>query len=353
MLILKYVMIIALFSINHCFSADDAFGLLEFRNKGRLKAFNTMPDSANKIDEDWWGLIDKKDVIFEYTTEIDESLIDDSESLSDYAKAQKTELLLKTIMGSVLTNKIHFFDKDEIPSNQFAPLFSYYTVIDQATDLSRDLLLKIRTEGYTQVEISDLDYDGDKYNYLFTHSGVPRYIFARWFNEVFKEHEPGFRMQNPELNIQSYDPLGQLIRPSTRVRFDPKCSDPKSCDHTDVFEILDAEIEACYNKRPEVPFRYFKPKLATIGNNMGGINGALGRRFGNPDKEGIPLSKKEAIETSISAYLNVRRSNHLSYLEMKKAGYLEVDPGEEVAELTASARLALANMERNSGSVRF
>ena len=352
-LILKYLILIVFFSINYSSSNDDPFGMLEYYDTCRLKAFNTTPDSENKIDEDWWGLIDKNDVILEYTTEIDESFIDDSESLTDYAKAQKADLLLKTIVGSVLTNKIHFFDKDEIPSNPLDPLFSYYTVIDQATDLSRDLLAKIRANGYALIDATDLDHYGNKYNNLFTYSGVTPCVFACWFNKVFKAHEPGFVMQNPGLSIKSYDPSEQFIRPGTRLRFDPRCSDPKLCDHTDVFEILDEEIEACYNKRPDVPFRYFKPKSPTIGNTRGGSNGTLGRKFGNPDVADLSLAKKEVIEGSMRDYLDVRRLLSPLYLEVKRRSYLEVDSDDEVSELSERAVLALDTMARNADSERL
>lgn len=350
-----YWVVILFFTAPFGFASSEvgAFGTLEYRNACRLKAFNATPNAENKIDQDWWGLIDKNDVIREYTTEIDESLSDDSEFLAGYACANKTELLFKSIMGSVLVDKEYSFDKSKMPTHLFDPLYLYYKVIDQIVDLSRDLFLKIRTVGYTPVDISDLDYDGIKYSVLFRCSGVARHTFARWFNEVFKEHEPGFRMQYPNLSIHSYNPSEHFVGPNNRLSFDPRCNHISLCDHADVFEIFDDEIEACYNKRYEIGFRAFKLKLAAAENNKGGINGALGRRFGNPDKEDLPLDKKEAIEASIRDYLNARRSLYSHYLKTKEADYLEVDLGEEAVELSANARLALDNMKKNAQGHRF
>ena len=351
MLILKYVIIIALFGINHSFSADesDAFDLLEFRNKGRLKAFNIEPDSANKIDEEWWGLIDKTLAIMEYTSEIDESLFDDSELLFEHAINQKTELLLKTIMGSAITDQGYMLDEsDFLSTGQHNSLFPYYKLVTQASGLLQDLLAKIRTEGYTPINISDLDCYENKYSYLFTYCGVPRNLFPRWFNEVFKEHEPGFRMQNPGLSIHSYDPT------NTRVRFDPRCSDPASCDHSELFEILDEEIEACYGVPPGNPFRSKKPKSASEQNSIGNQHSrALGRRFGNPDAEGLSSGQKRSIKTLICRYLNALRSKYQASLASKQSCYLEVDLGETATGLSKEASDALNNMLENSKSERF
>ncbi|MDP4725315.1 MAG: hypothetical protein NWS47_03385, partial [Alphaproteobacteria bacterium] len=134
---------------------------------------------------------------------------------------------------------------------------------------------------------------------------------------------------------------------------DPRCSNPELCDHTDVFEILDEEIEACYSKRPNVPFRYFKQKSLTIGNTRGGSNGTLGRKFGNPDAADLSLAKKEAIEGSMRDYLNVRRLLSPLYLEVKRRSYLEVESDEEVSELSERAVLALDTMARNADSERL
>lgn len=353
-LIFKYLIVIVFFSVNYSFSDDDPFGMLEHYDAYRLKAFNTTPDSENKIDEAWWGLTDKNAVISEYTIEINESLFDDSDLLSEHVKALETKLLLKTIIGSAITSKEYLFDKSKIPPTSLNdPCFSYYSMIDQASDLSLELITHIRSHGYEPIDAGILYLYEDKFANLFACSGVSPCVFARWFNEVFKAHEPGFVMQNPGLSIKSYDPSEQFIRPGTRLRFDPRCSDPELCDHTDVFEILDEEIEACYSKRPNVPFRYFKPKSSAIGNTRGGSNGALGRKFGNPDAAGLSLAKKEAIEGSMCDYLNVRRLLSPLYLEIKRRSYLEVDSDEEVSELSERAVLALDNMARNAGSERF
>lgn len=344
----------------HGFASDetDAFSMLEFRYGHRRETFNKEPNLEGKVEDFLLGLTKKETAVFEYTTEIDESLVDDEDELSKlvdgeaiakYSTFKKVEILLKAIMGSVLTDPKYQFDKDDIPALTLAdPLFSHYTIIDQVNDLSRDLVVKIRNDGYAGIDIPDIDLYGVKYISLFNQHGITKERFVHWFNEAFSDHESGFRMQNPGLSIQHYDPSRLFLKPNSVVRFDPKCIDPSSCDHSSLFEILDDEIEACYNKRPEVPFRSFKPKLAAEKNNRGGSNGAFGRKFGNPDTPGLSLVDRTSIDLSIFEFLNERRLNQEQRLVFKASMYLEYDPDEENIELSQNAQRALDNMMHNS-----
>lgn len=371
------------FSATYSFAFDEPedfyakFDALENYHAKRQAAFNTTADSQNRIIVGG-ELRQKKSVVCEYTMEICESLEDDSETLMHYVRYNKAEILFKAIMGSVITDK-YMLEEDDAPELKISdPLFSYFTVISLVNDLAYDFVVKIRRNGYEPVDVRDINQCRNKYDVLFKYSGVKRDVFARWFNEVFSAYEPGFRLENPNLEIRSYDPLepavtefvistknlNGILKPESnsfrvipysepnlssgvRLIFDPRCDNPKLCSHSDTPKIIPAEIEACYLGHPD-NFRRHKPRLAAKGNTKGNVkNRALGREFGNPDEVGISSREKIAIERSISVYLKERNRDYSAYIDRNLKNYTEVDLGEVEEELSEETIFTFDNTERN------
>ena len=244
-LILNFAIIFVLFSVTQCSSFD----IIEDYNAKRLEVFNTKPYSRNKVFDEYGELKDKNEIIRDYTTMIDDAFMDDAECIAKDAQGSKTEIFLKIIMGSAIMDKPDMYNKGKIPENTYDP---YFTIISEARNLFRDLVNNIRCNGFGPVNTSDLDQYKHRYNNLFSFSRVKKEDFALWFNEVFTEHEPGFRLENPDLGIRSYHPLEPVVtkgilKPDaifpritsdqklwrTPVSFDFKCDYPHLCDHSD------------------------------------------------------------------------------------------------------------------------
>jgi hypothetical protein len=252
------------------------------------------------------------------------------------------------------------------------PVFLYATVICSISDLSNNLMDRIRYQGYEPIDVRYLNQCGERYKNLFKDSGVRKDTFARWFNEVFRAHECGFRLENPNINIRSYDPLecvvtelapqeggikGILKPPSASFRIIAHLETymmtgtllrfKASSVSDDVHEMEDHEIEALY-LRPSLFFRTVKPKIAATGNTLGSMESrTLGRRFGNPNAIGIMSRAKQAIEYSMKQYVNIKKNNSLAYLDKIMKDYTETMFGEGSEALSSEGLLALQNMDIN------
>ncbi|MES2252121.1 MAG: hypothetical protein V4482_00350 [Pseudomonadota bacterium] len=357
-----------LISATHSFACDY---IQEYHAK-RCIVFNTVPDFQNSMVVDG-EVIEKSDVLCEYTMEIDDFLIDLDDLIAGrMAAPEENECVFKAIMGSWIVDKRYEFDKDDLPIlSEESPFFRHFEVIRLVNDLSQVLMMKVRQNGYQPIDIRYLACYGNAYTNLFTYSGVKREMYARWFNEVFMEHESGFRLANPSLRIRRYDPLEPVItelalsqacikgilksvsavsraagRLRHRVNF---CSE---LDESNSYAITSDEILAVYLGDP-LKFRANKPNIAGQGNTRGNLrSNALGRKFGNPNADGITKGEKEAAVGLIRAYLDARKATYSVYCDRKIADYTEADWGEE-DDLSSEAITALYNMDKNVSSGRF
>jgi hypothetical protein len=362
-----------------------AVDLMHTYDEQRCTIYNAKinPQDNSAVFEQ--ALKEKQEHIVEYTMDIDEILLEPKKSFMTYPLCKENrEAIFKAIMGSEITDKRYALETDEIPTVSINdPLLKYFSAICFVSELSHALMTTIRHDGYEPIDVRDLNRFDDKYKNLFSYSGVTRDEFARWFNEVFSAHEPGFRAENIDLHVKSYDSSEAVVteffefpsilktdsttfpiisegmnRSDTVVRFDFDLKESSSVD------VSPEEIDAMHLGK-SANFRMRKARIASQGNTCGNPStGSLGRTFGNPDVADTSI-KKETAKDSISSYLK-KFHNTLHYDQMNlcysefdeedivaKLSETTLDDGGVVTNFSETALFSIENAKRNAVSVRF